>query len=74
LAPALPLLIPGIGAQGGDVRATVQAGWRRDGPIVVSSSRAVLYAGGGDSFATAARGAARDTRDALASARAACAA
>lgn len=44
LAPTLPLLIPGIGAQGGDAEATVRAGWRPNGPIVVSSSRAVLYA------------------------------
>jgi orotidine-5'-phosphate decarboxylase len=51
LAPTLPLLIPGIGAQGGDAEATVRAGWRggaggvSSGPIIVSSSRAVLYAG-----------------------------
>jgi orotidine-5'-phosphate decarboxylase len=45
LAPTLPLLIPGLGAQGGDAAATVQAGWRHNGPIIVSSSRAVLYAG-----------------------------
>lgn len=45
LAPTLPLLIPGIGAQGGDARATVQAGCRPGGPVIVSSSRAVLYAG-----------------------------
>jgi orotidine-5'-phosphate decarboxylase len=45
LAPTLPLLIPGIGAQGGDAQATVRAGWRPNGPIIVSSSRAVLYAG-----------------------------
>jgi orotidine-5'-phosphate decarboxylase len=44
LAPTLPLLIPGIGAQGGDAQTTVQAGWRPDAPIIVSSSRAVLYA------------------------------
>lgn len=44
LAPTLPLLIPGIGAQGGDAEATVRAGWRPDAPIVVSTSRAVLYA------------------------------
>jgi len=44
LAPTLPLLIPGIGAQGGDAQATVRAAWRSDAPIVVSSSRAVLYA------------------------------
>ena len=73
LAPKLLLLIPGIGAQGGDARATVAAGWRADGPIVVNSSRAVLYAGSGEGFAVAARAAARATRDELAAARAACA-
>lgn len=62
LAPTLPLLIPGVGAQGGDAEATVRAGWRDDGAIVVNSSRAVLYAGGGDDWATAARGVAEATR------------
>ena len=71
LAPSLPLLIPGIGAQGGDVDATVRAGWRRDAPIVVNSSRAVLYAGENDDFADAARRTAQTTRDALNVARAA---
>jgi orotidine-5'-phosphate decarboxylase len=55
LAPTLPLLIPGIGAQGGDAEATVRAGHRAQGPIVVSSSRAVLYASAGADFAHAAR-------------------
>jgi orotidine-5'-phosphate decarboxylase len=62
LAPSLPLLVPGLGAQGGDARATVQAGWRAQGPIVVSSSRAVLYASAGPDFAQAARAAARGAR------------
>jgi orotidine-5'-phosphate decarboxylase len=70
LAPTLPLLIPGIGAQGGDARATVEAGWRPAGPIIVNSSRAVLYAGDGEDFAVAAREAASTTRALLASARA----
>ncbi len=70
LAPRLPLLIPGIGAQGGDARATVQAGWRADAPIVVSSSRQVLYASGGSDFATAARAVAQETRAVLNAARA----
>jgi orotidine-5'-phosphate decarboxylase len=65
LAPTLPLLIPGIGAQGGDIGATVRAGWRAEGPIIVSSSRAILYAGAGDDFAAAARQAALTTRAAL---------
>ena len=56
IAPTLPLLIPGIGAQGGDAAATVRAGWRGNaerttGPIIVSSSRAVLYAGSGADYA-----------------------
>lgn len=72
LAPTLPLLIPGIGAQGGDAAAIVAAGWRRGGPIVVNSSRAVLYAGSGEDFAAAAREAAQTTRDVLAAACAAC--
>ena len=68
IAPTLPLLIPGIGAQGGDAAATVRAGWRGDdarttGPIIVSSSRAILYAGGDEaSFADAARRAAESAR------------
>ena len=65
LAPRLPLLIPGIGAQGGDAAATVRAGWRPDGPIVVSSSRAVLYASAGADFAAAARAVAWATRTQL---------
>ena len=78
LAPTLPLLIPGIGAQGGDAAATVRAGWRGAGgrttaPIIVSSSRAVLYAGqnaGQEAgFAQAARGVAQATRLALNAAR-----
>ncbi|WP_311222222.1 MULTISPECIES: orotidine-5'-phosphate decarboxylase [unclassified Acidovorax] len=69
LAPTLPLLIPGVGAQGGDAAATVRAGLRHDGPIIVSSSRAVLYASAGDDFAAAARTAAETTRASLNAAR-----
>jgi len=69
LAPTLPLLIPGVGAQGGDAQATVRAGWRPDAPVVVNSSRAVLYASSGADFASAARAAAQQTRVALNAAR-----
>ncbi len=75
VAPTVPLLIPGVGAQGGDAAATVKAGWRADGggvttaPIVVSSSRAVLYASQGADYAAAAREVARQTRDLLHAAR-----
>ena len=69
LAPTVPLLIPGVGAQGGDALATVRAGWRQDGPIVVNSSRAILYASNGADFAAAARREAQRTRDLLHAAR-----
>jgi orotidine-5'-phosphate decarboxylase len=65
LAPTVPLLIPGVGAQGGDAVATVRAGWRADAPIVVSSSRAICYASADDDFAQAARDEAIRTRDRL---------
>ena len=69
LAPTVPLLIPGVGAQGGDAVATVRAGWRADAPIVVNSSRAICYASAGDDFAEAARREATRTRDALEAAK-----
>ncbi|MCP5269846.1 MAG: orotidine-5'-phosphate decarboxylase [Burkholderiaceae bacterium] len=68
LAPTLPLLIPGVGAQGGDAESTVRAGLRPGGPIAVNSSRAVLYASAGDDWATAARRVADATRRQLAAA------
>ena len=70
VAPRLPLLIPGVGAQGGDAAATVKAGWRSDAPIIVNSSRAILYAASSDDFAQAARAEAQRTRDVLEAARA----
>lgn len=74
IAPTLPLLIPGVGAQGGDAVATVRAGLRMQGetttgPIIVNSSRAILYASDGDDFAAAARRVALKTRDELHAAR-----
>ena len=69
VAPTLPLLIPGVGAQGGDAAATVRAGWRPSGPIIVNSSRAILYASSGEDFAAAARREALKTRDTLNAAR-----
>jgi orotidine-5'-phosphate decarboxylase len=69
VAPHVPLLIPGVGAQGGDAVATVKAGWRADAPIAVNSSRAILYASSGEDFAEAARREAMKTRDLLQAAR-----
>ncbi|WP_090129763.1 orotidine-5'-phosphate decarboxylase [Limnohabitans sp. Rim11] len=70
LAPTLPLLIPGVGAQGGDAVATIKAGYRQSngattGAVIVNSSRAILYASSGDDFAQAARKEAMRTRDVL---------
>jgi len=70
LAPTLPLLIPGVGAQGGDAVATIKAGYRHSngvttGAVIVNSSRAILYASSGDDFAQAARKEAERTRDVL---------
>jgi orotidine-5'-phosphate decarboxylase len=69
LAPTLPLLVPGVGAQGGDAVATVRAAVRPElpgcGALIVNSSRAVLYASSGEVFAQAARAAALATRDSL---------
>lgn len=75
IAPTLPLLIPGVGAQGGDAGATVRAGWRGDAqatvaPIIVNSSRAILYASSGADFAQAARREAAKTRELLQASRA----
>jgi len=70
LAPRLPLLVPGVGAQGGDVNATVRAGLDADGyGLVINSSRAILYAGQSTDFADQARKAAVATRDAIRAAR-----
>ncbi len=62
----MPLLIPGIGAQGGDVEAVLRNGKSADGTgLVISSSRAILYASAGEDFAEAARAATRDLRDTI---------
>jgi orotidine-5'-phosphate decarboxylase len=65
-AGSLPILVPGVGYQGGDAGAAVEAGVTADGRgLVVSSSRAIIYASSGDDFADAARQVAIDTRSVL---------
>ena len=60
----VPFLVPGVGAQGGDVEAVVTNAKTADGTgLIVSSSRAILYASRGDDFADAAAHAARSLRD-----------
>ena len=62
----MPLLIPGVGAQGGDVEAVVRNGRSADGAgLMINSSRGILYASGGAGYADAAADAARGLRDAI---------
>ncbi len=62
--PDLPILLPGIGAQGGDLRASVTNGLDSNGAgLIIASSRQVLYASKGADFAQRARDAALDLRD-----------
>jgi orotidine-5'-phosphate decarboxylase len=64
LAGDMPFLVPGIGAQGGDVAQAVKNGKTRDGTgLIINSSRGILYAGKGKDFAEAARLAAVALRD-----------
>jgi|DewCreStandDraft_1066081.scaffolds.fasta_scaffold00219_41 orotidine-5'-phosphate decarboxylase len=70
ICPNLPILIPGVGAQGGDLEAAVRAGVDANGELaVVNVARSVLYASRGDDFAPAARAAAQALRDAINAAR-----
>jgi len=60
----MTILVPGIGAQGGDVRAVLRTGKNAQGAgLIISSSRAILYAGSGEDFAQAARREAQKLRD-----------
>jgi orotidine-5'-phosphate decarboxylase len=69
----MALLVPGIGAQGGDLDAAVAAGLASNGEgLVFSTSRAVLYASAGDDYAAAARRVAQQLHGRLAAARDAC--
>jgi len=62
----MPLLVPGIGAQGGDIEATVRAGKSAGGTgLMINSARAILYASDGEDYALAARKVAKATRDAI---------
>ncbi len=66
IGDSMPLLIPGIGAQGGDIRATMQNGANSSGTgVLINSSRAILYASGKENWREAAAHAAKATRDAI---------
>lgn len=63
-APSLPILLPGLGAQGGDLDASLAAALRPDGTgVLCSVSRGIMYASSGDDVADAARAAASGFRD-----------
>jgi len=65
-APTLPLLVPGIGAQGGDLSATLAAGLDADARgLLINSSRGILYASVGSDFAEAAAAAAGQLRESI---------
>jgi orotidine-5'-phosphate decarboxylase len=62
----MPFLVPGVGAQGGDVETMVKAGQTHDGTgLIISSSRAILYASSGMDFAAAARAETINLRDTI---------
>jgi orotidine-5'-phosphate decarboxylase len=66
----MPLLVPGVGAQGGDAVQAVQNGQTRSGTgLIVSSARAILYASADEDFARAARAATETLRAQINSAR-----
>ena len=71
ICPDMPILIPGVGSQGGDLEASVQAGVDSHGErAILSVSRSILYASSGDNYADAASEEARSLRDRMNAARA----
>ncbi len=71
VAPVAPILLPGIGAQAGDLERSVQAGLDADGGgTLVNASRTVLYASSGSNWQAAARSEAENLRSAINAARA----
>ena len=70
LCPDLPLLVPGVGAQGGELAAATRAAVDRHGErAIISASRSILYAGDGADFADAARQEALRLREEINAAR-----
>jgi orotidine-5'-phosphate decarboxylase len=62
----MPLLVPGIGAQGGDIEAVMRAGCTAGGGgLMINSSRGIIYAGHDENFAATSRAAAIELRDAI---------
>jgi orotidine-5'-phosphate decarboxylase len=71
VSPELPFLVPGVGTQGGDLRATLEAGLDDTGAgLIMNASRGVIYAGSGEDYGKSARVAATRLRDEINQARA----
>ena len=72
IAPHVPILLPGVGVQSGDLERSVQAGLDNNGGgTIVNASRSVLYASSGADWQTAARAEAERLRGAINAARSA---
>jgi len=66
LCPKLPFLVPGVGAQGGDVQKVIENGATSDGAgLIINSSRGIIYASKGEDFAAAAAQAAQTLCDTI---------
>jgi orotidine-5'-phosphate decarboxylase len=65
LVPNTPLLVPGVGTQGGKPDDVIRSAGYQHGKMVVNASRSIMYAGEGPRFAEAAGKAARELRDEL---------
>jgi orotidine-5'-phosphate decarboxylase len=66
MVPRMPILIPGIGAQGGDLTSAVRYGCDKQGGMaVINASRSIIYASEGEDFASAARDTALNLRDTI---------
>ena len=63
--PTLPFLVPGVGAQGGEPAEVMNAAQTDEGPVLVNSSRSIIFASEDADYAEAAGTAARNLRDAL---------
>lgn len=64
ITPSMPLLIPGIGKQGGDLKSSIRFGCDRHGELaIINASRNIIYASSGEDFASAARREATRVRD-----------
>lgn len=64
IAPDLPFLVPGVGAQKGDLRGAIRYGKTKDGKgLLINASRSILYASSGTDYAKQAREATQKLRD-----------